>query len=112
MGLMSAAELIGRIGETVIAGFRGGAVEFLVAPDDPATLRLSVRFAAEGDHGDDLARLSGIAAAAGVAVARGWAGDSLVAIEMAVKPQAAAAPLDRVVPLAAASRRPLVASRG
>ncbi|HWG80267.1 MAG TPA: hypothetical protein VN681_10860 [Stellaceae bacterium] len=110
MGLMSAVELIGRIGETVITRFRDGAVEFLVAPDDPATLRLSVRFATGGDHEDDLARLSGIAAAAGVAVARGWAGDSLVAIEMAVQPEAAAVPLDRVVPFAA-SRRPRLASR-
>src|SRR5690349_1044997 len=43
MGL-STIELIRRIGEQVISSFRNGAIEFLVAPDDPARLCLSVRF--------------------------------------------------------------------
>jgi hypothetical protein len=111
MGLMSTVELIGRIGEMVIARFRDGAVEFLVAPDDPATLRLSIRFATAGDHQDDLARLGEIAAAAGAAVARGWATATLVAVEMAVRPQAAVESLNRVLPFSAASRRPRLASR-
>lgn len=111
MGLLSTIELIGRIGEMVMARFRDGAIEFFVAPDDPATLRLSIRFAAAGDRQDDLARLTAIAAATGVAVARGWATEDLVAIEMAVQPQAAAAPFDRVVPFTAASRQPRLASR-
>ena len=111
MGLMSTIELIGRIGETVIRCFGDGTIEFFVAPDDPATLRLSVRFVAAGDHQDDLARLGEIAAAAGVAVARGWATENLVTIEMAVEPQAAE-PLDRVVPFPAEGRRPRLASRG
>jgi hypothetical protein len=112
MGRMSTVQLIGRIGEMVIARFRDGAVEFFVAPDEPATLRLSIRFAAAGDRQDDLARLTAIAAATGVAVARGWATADLIAIEMAVEPQAAAEPFDRVVPFTAASRRPRLASRG
>lgn len=112
MGLMSTIELIGRIGEVVITQFRDGAVEFLVAPHDPATLSLSVRFAAAGDHRADLARLSEIAAAAGIGVARGWATEKLIAIEMAVEPQAAAEPLDRVVPFTSAGRPPRLASRG
>ncbi|HKW54996.1 MAG TPA: hypothetical protein VJO12_14985 [Stellaceae bacterium] len=111
MGRLSTIELIGRIGEMAIARFRDGTIEFLVAPDDPATLRLSVRFAAAGDRQEDLARLGEIAAATGAAVARGWATANLVAIEMAVQPQAAAEPLDRVVPFTAESRRPRLASR-
>ena len=111
MGL-STIELIRRIGEQVISSFCDGAVDFLVAPDDPARLCLSVRFAAEGDHQDDLARLSGIAAAAGITVARTWATPTLAAIEMMVQPQQAAAPVDRVVSFTAAGRRPRLASRG
>jgi len=111
MGL-STVELIRRIGEQVIASFRDGAIDFLVAPDDPARLCLSVRFAADGDHQDDLARLSGIAAAAGITVARSWATPTLAAIEMTVLPPAAAEPVDRVVPFTAAGRRPRLASRG
>jgi hypothetical protein len=112
MGLLSTIELIGRIGETVITRFREGAVEFFVAPDDPTTLRLSIGFAAAGDHQDDLARLIEIAIAAGIDVVRGWASQTLVAIDMAVRTQAAAAPLDRVIPFTAAGRRPRLASRG
>ncbi|HEX6842010.1 MAG TPA: hypothetical protein VF113_10775 [Stellaceae bacterium] len=112
MRLPSTIELIGRIGDKVIASFHDGTVDFLVAPDDPATLHLFVRFAAAGDRQDDLARLSGIAAASGVAVARSWAGQTLIAIEMAVEPQAAAAPSDRIVPFTATGHRPRLASRG
>jgi hypothetical protein len=110
MRRLSTRELIGRIGEAVITRFREGAIEFLVAPHDPATLRLAVRFATQGDHQDDLARLGEIAAAAGVGVARGWATADCAAIEIAVQPQAAAEPLDRVVPFSAAGRRPRLAS--
>lgn len=112
MRLLSTIELIRRIGDKVIASFHDGAVDFLAAPENPATLRLSVRFAAAGDHQDDLARLSDIAAASGVAVARSWSGHTLIAIEMAVQPQAAAAPSDRIVPFTAAGQRPRLASRG
>ena len=112
MGLLSTIGLIGRIGETVIARFRDGVIEFFVAPDDPAVLRLSVRFAAASDHTDDLARLTEIAAAAGVVVMRGWANETLIAIEVLVQPQAVAEPLDRVVPFPAKGRRPRLASRG
>lgn len=112
MRLLSTIELIRRIGDKVIASFHDGAVDFLAAPDDPATLRLSVGFAAAGDRQGDLARLSDIAAAAGVAVVRRWAGQTLIAIEMAVQPQATAAPSDRVVLFTAAGRRPRLASRG
>lgn len=111
MGL-STIELIGRIGEQVIASFRDGAIDFLVAPDDPARLCLSIRFAAEGDHREDLARLSGIAVAAGIPVTRSCATPTLVAIEISVQPQAAAEPFDRVVPFTAAGRRPRLASHG
>jgi hypothetical protein len=111
MRLLSTIEVIGRIGERVITQFRDGTVDFFVAPDDPATLRLSIRFADADDRQDDLARLSEIAAAAGIAVARGWAGQTLIAIEMAVQPQAAAAPSDRVVPFTAAACRPRLAGR-
>ena len=109
---VSTIELIGRIGDRVIHCFRDGAVEFLVAPGPPAMLRLSIRFATAKDREDDLEGLREIAAAADIAVARGLASDTLVAVEIAVEPQAAAAPLDRVVPFTAASRRPRLASRG
>ena len=113
MARLSTIELIGRIGDTVIERFRDGAVDFCVAPDDPGTLRLSVRFAAAGGHTDDLAGLSAIAAAAGAAVTRGWAGETVIAVDIAVEPQAAATePLDRVVPFTAAGRRRRSATRG
>jgi hypothetical protein len=112
MAPISTIELIGRIGETVIDCFRDGSIDFFVAPNDPATLRLSVRFAAAADRRNDLARLGGIASAVGVAVTRGWATDILAAIEMAVEPQATAEPLDRVVPFTSAARRPRLASGG
>lgn len=111
MAQLSTLGLIGRIGDAVIERFRGGAVEFLVARNDPAMLRLSVRFAEKRDRAADLARLGDIAATAGVAIERGWATPTLIVVEMPVEARSRAEPAQRVVALTAERRRPRLASR-
>lgn len=108
MGQFSTVDLIGRLGDAVIERFRGGAVEFLVDPDDPAKLRLCIRFADDRDYQDDLSQLCDIAMTAGVAIDRGWATRNLIAIEMPVR--LAVDPAIRVLSFKTDGRKPRLAS--
>jgi hypothetical protein len=108
MGQFSAVDLIARIGDAVIERFRGGAIEFLVHPEDPTKLRLCIRFADDRDCQDDLAQLSGIAMTAGVPIEHGWASRNLIAIEMPVR--LAVDPADRVLLFKTDGRKPRLAS--
>lgn len=108
MGQFSTVDVIRRIGDAVTERFRGGAIEFLVHPADPATLRVSIRFAEDRDHQDELAQLNAIGVTAGVSIERGWATRNLIAIEMPVRP--AVGPADRVLRFKADGRPPRSAS--
>ncbi len=108
MGQFSTVDLIGRIGDAVIERFRGGAVEFLVHPDDPTKVRLCVRFADDRDYQDDLAQLCDIAMTAGVPIDRGWATQNLIGVEMPVG--LAVDPAIRVLSFKTDGRKPRLAS--
>ena len=88
----SAAELMRRMGDAILARFQHiGVVEFLAVPDDPTKLRVSVRLPEHCERQAEATHLEAIAAKSGAQVQRSWVNQNTTALEIAVRPCVAAA---------------------